>query len=71
MRAPRLHHQALPDAIRYEGSGLTGPVVDSLKAMGHTIAPQNGLANVNSIMRVKGGWHGVFEPRSVGGAIGY
>ena len=30
-----------------------------------------GIANVNSIMRVKGGWHGVFEPRSVGGAVGY
>ena len=71
MRAPRMHHQALPDAIRYEGSGLSGPVTDSLRAMGHTIQPQNGLANVNSIMRVPGGWHGVYEPRSVGGAVGY
>jgi gamma-glutamyltranspeptidase/glutathione hydrolase len=71
MRAPRLHHQALPDTIRYERNGLTGPVVDSLTKMGHTLQASTGIANVNSIMRVKGGWHGVFEPRSVGGAVGY
>lgn len=71
MRAPRLHHQALPDALRYEANGLSAAVIDSLKAMGHTLTPQNGLANVNSILRVPGGWHGVYEPRSVGGAVGY
>ena len=71
MRAPRLHHQALPDALRYEPNGLSAAVVDSLKAMGHTVGTQNGLANVNSILRVPGGWHGVYEPRSVGGAVGY
>lgn len=71
MRAPRLHHQALPDTIRYERNGLTGAVVDSLTKMGHTLQASTGIANVNSIMRVKGGWHGVFEPRSVGGAVGY
>jgi len=71
MRAPRLHHQALPDALRYEPNGMSAAVVDSLKAMGHTVGSQNGLANVNSILRVPGGWHGVYEPRSVGGAIGY
>lgn len=71
MRAPRLHHQALPDTIRYERNGLSGAVVDSLTKMGHRLQASTGIANVNSIMRVKGGWHGVFEPRSVGGAVGY
>jgi gamma-glutamyltranspeptidase/glutathione hydrolase len=71
MRAPRLHEQALPDEVRYERDGLSGPVADSLKAMGHTLTPVNGLANVNSILRVDGGWHGVYEPRSNGGAVGY
>ena len=71
MRAPRMHHQALPDAIRYEANGFTAPVVDSLKAMGHAVNAQTGIANVNSIMRVAGGWHGVYEPRSVGGAVGH
>ncbi|MBI1808431.1 MAG: gamma-glutamyltransferase [Gemmatimonadetes bacterium] len=71
MRAPRLHHQALPDEIRVENNGFSGAVIDSLKAMGHAIRSQGGIANVNSILRVSGGWHGVFEPRSVGGAVGY
>jgi gamma-glutamyltranspeptidase/glutathione hydrolase len=30
MRAPRLHHQALPDTLRFEANGLTPAVVDSL-----------------------------------------
>ena len=71
MRAPRLHHQSLPDEIRVENNGFAPAVLDSLKAMGHTIRAQGGIANVNSILRVPGGWHGVFEPRSVGGAVGY
>ncbi len=71
MRAPRMHHQALPDAIRFEANGFSPAVTDSLKAMGHALNAQTGIANVNSIMRVKGGWHGVFEPRSVGGAVGH
>ena len=66
MRAPRLHHQALPDTIRFEASGLTTAVVDSLKAMGWGIAPVNGSANVNAIMRAPGGWVAVTEPRDRG-----
>jgi gamma-glutamyltranspeptidase/glutathione hydrolase len=72
MRAPRLHHQALPDQLDYEQRGLAGPVVDSLKAMGHAVGTRGGLATVNSILRVKGGWQGVAEPRSAGSAaVGY
>ncbi|MEA3246460.1 MAG: gamma-glutamyltransferase [Gemmatimonadota bacterium] len=72
MRAPRLHHQALPDQLDYETRGLAGPVVDSLKAMGHAVGTRGGLATVNSILRVKGGWQGVAEPRSAGSAaVGY
>lgn len=72
MRAPRLHHQSLPDTLRYETNGMTEATIDSLRAMGHAVAAnRGGLANVNSILRVGGGWHGVNEPRSVGGAVGY
>jgi gamma-glutamyltranspeptidase/glutathione hydrolase len=71
MRTPRVHHQALPDVLRYEPNGLSAATVDSLKAMGHNMKAQGGLANVNSILRVAGGWQGVHEPRSVGGAVGY
>lgn len=71
MRAPRLHHQALPDQLDYEQRGLAAAVVDSLKAMGHAVGTRGSLATANSILRVKGGWHGVGEPRSGGTAVGY
>jgi gamma-glutamyltranspeptidase/glutathione hydrolase len=66
MRAPRLHHQALPDTLMVETAGLGRAAEDSLKAMGHGIRYLGGLANVNAIMRVAGGWEGVSEPRSGG-----
>ena len=66
MRAPRLHHQALPDQLDFEPNGLTTAVQDSLKAMGHKLGTR-GLATANSIMRVRGGLEGVGEPRSGSG----
>jgi gamma-glutamyltranspeptidase / glutathione hydrolase len=66
MRAPRLHHQALPDTIRFETGGLTSLVVDSLGKMGHGTSSGSGGANVNAVMRVAGGWEGVSEPRDRG-----
>ena len=71
MRAPRMHHQAWPDSIRYEERGFAPTVVDSLRAMGHGLYGTRSLTNVNAIMRVRGGWHGVSEPRGVGGVVGY
>jgi gamma-glutamyltranspeptidase/glutathione hydrolase len=71
MRAPRLHHQALPDTLRFERGGLTPAAMDSLTAMGHALGMHGSIANVNAVMRVKGGWEGVYEPRSSGGAVGY
>jgi gamma-glutamyltranspeptidase/glutathione hydrolase len=71
MKAPRLHHQALPDQLDYEQRGLSGAVVDSLKMMGHTVGTRGSIATTNSILRVKGGWHGVSEPRANGAAVGY
>jgi gamma-glutamyltranspeptidase/glutathione hydrolase len=71
MVAPRLHHQAWPDSIRYEAGGVLPAVADSLKAMGHGLSAIRSLVNVNAIMRGSKGWLGVVEPRSVGGAVGY
>ncbi|MEK7239931.1 MAG: gamma-glutamyltransferase [Gemmatimonadota bacterium] len=71
MRAPRLHHQSLPDTLRYEDGAFSAAVADSLRAMGHALLRTNGLANANGIMRVNGGWIGVREPRSAGKAVGY
>lgn len=71
MRAPRLHHQALPDSLTFEIGGVAPAVQDSLRAMGWALRPLRSLVNVNAIMRVKGGWEGVPEPRRSGGAVGY
>jgi gamma-glutamyltranspeptidase/glutathione hydrolase len=66
-----MHHQAWPDSIRYEERGFAPTVADSLRAMGHELHGTRGLTNVNAIMRVRGGWQGVSEPRGVGAAVGY
>jgi gamma-glutamyltranspeptidase/glutathione hydrolase len=64
MQAPRLHHQALPDTLLVEANGLTRSAEDSLLAMGHHIRYVPALATANAVMRVRGGWEGVSEPRA-------
>ncbi|HYW31768.1 MAG TPA: gamma-glutamyltransferase [Gemmatimonas sp.] len=71
MRAPRVHHQALPDSLTYEEGGIAPAQLDSLRAMGHAMRRLRSLVNINAIMRVRGGWEGVHEPRASGGARGY
>ncbi|MBW8770574.1 MAG: gamma-glutamyltransferase, partial [Gemmatimonadetes bacterium] len=71
MSAPRLHHQALPDSLRFEPGGLTPAVNDSLRAMGYQTYPGSGIGLVNALMRVRGGYEGVTDPRGSGGAAGY
>ncbi|WP_396214902.1 gamma-glutamyltransferase [Gemmatimonas sp.] len=71
MRAPRVHHQALPDSLTFEAGGIRPAVLDSLRGFGHAMRELRSLVNVNAIMRVKGGWEGLPEPRRSGGAIGY
>jgi len=69
--APRIHHQALPDTLRFERGGLAPAVVDSLRSMGSRIAPYSGVGLINAVMRVRGGYEGVPDPRSAGRAVGY
>ena len=71
MSAPRLHHQALPDSLRFEPNGLAPAVNDSLRAMGYATFPGGGIGLVNALMRVRGGYEGVADPRGSGGAAGY
>src|SRR5439155_6823756 len=56
--APRVHHQALPDTLRFESNGLEPVVVDSLRRMGYAIVPYGGVGLINAIMRVTGGYEG-------------
>ena len=71
MSAPRVHHQALPDSLRYERLGLFQATLDSLTAMGYGMAPVGSVAQAHGVMRVKGGWDGFTDPRGSGGAVGY
>ncbi|MEP7383244.1 MAG: gamma-glutamyltransferase [Gemmatimonadota bacterium] len=66
MRAPRLHHQALPDTLMVETNGLSQAAQSGLEGIGHAVRFIGALANVNAVMRVAGGWEGVSEPRSSG-----
>jgi gamma-glutamyltranspeptidase/glutathione hydrolase len=72
LAAPRIHHQAWPDTLRYEANGLSAAVVDSLRAMGHAVARGRAHGLVKAIMRAPGGgWQGAYDPRTTGGAVGY
>src|SRR6266705_265150 len=60
--APRVHHQALPDVIFYERNSLGAAVVDSLKAMGHTLKMRGYSGDIAAIQRTATGWVGVADP---------
>lgn len=71
MAAPRIHHQAYPDTLRMEVGGFTKAAVDSLNATGHAVGILSEPGKVNAIMRVRGGFEAVPEPRRRGGIAGY
>jgi gamma-glutamyltranspeptidase/glutathione hydrolase len=71
MSAPRIHHQALPDSIRVETDGFEPAAISQLTQMGHNVYELAGIASAASIMRVKGGYEGMDDPRSRGGAAGF
>ncbi|HEU0014971.1 MAG TPA: gamma-glutamyltransferase [Longimicrobium sp.] len=70
--APRLHHQHLPDSLRYERDGLPDRTADALRAMGHAVAERPGFqGDVQSIVVLPSGYlSGVADPRRGGAAIG-
>ena len=68
MHAPRIHHQSLPDSIQLETGGFDPSVISRLRAMGHFVYEQRAVGSAASIMRVKGGYEGLADPRSRGGA---
>jgi gamma-glutamyltranspeptidase/glutathione hydrolase len=70
--APRIHHQHLPDTIRYERSGYDAATIDRLMVMGHALAERHEYSGeVAAIQRVGGRWVGVADPRMQGSAAGY
>jgi len=70
--APRIHHQHLPDTLRYERAGLNRATVAALRHMGYAVDERRGYSGeVAAIMRTGTGWVGVEDPRTHGAAGGY
>ena len=69
--APRIHHQALPDVMGFEQRGLDVPAIQALTSFGYTVKERTNVGVVESILRVRGGWQGVADPRAGGLAKGY
>ncbi|HWO89282.1 MAG TPA: gamma-glutamyltransferase [Gemmatimonadales bacterium] len=70
--APRIHHQSLPDSIRWEDGGVRPEVRARLEAMGHRFFTRPASnAVVEAIRITRRGIEGVFDPRTPGGAAGF
>ena len=67
----RVHHQALPDTLRFERGALSQPVMDSLAAMGYALKEIAGVASLNAILRTPRGWAAYSDPRSGGKPAGF
>lgn len=73
LAAPRLHHQWLPDLIRYEPGSVSPEVRSALEAEGHLFAPDAGVFPGSPTWGDAEGifvdpttreWHGASDPRS-------
>jgi gamma-glutamyltranspeptidase/glutathione hydrolase len=71
IEAPRMHHQALPDAIRMERHGFQPATIAALEALGHKVQLGGRWGDVEAIIRTPEGWQGVSDPRLGGGGAGY
>src|SRR5712691_6789463 len=69
--APRVHQQALPDAIAYERGGLTATALEGLHAMGYQLHERARMGDIAAIQRTAAGWVEVADPRRGGGAVGF
>ncbi len=71
--APRVHHQHLPDIVRYEPSGLPAEVIAELQRRGHVLEERRGISgDVQSIqVRDDGSLLGASDRRRGGLALGY
>ncbi|HEY0300464.1 MAG TPA: gamma-glutamyltransferase, partial [Rhizomicrobium sp.] len=63
--APRMHHQWLPEDVRFE-RGFPEDVLAELKAKGHKVIDQLGQTSANSIAVTPHGLEGAPDPRTRG-----
>lgn len=67
----RIHHQWLPDQIKYEASGMTSSLKTQLEHLGHVTSAIDSVGDVQAIAReADGSWEGVADPRAEGKAVG-
>jgi gamma-glutamyltranspeptidase/glutathione hydrolase len=71
VRAPRIHHQHLPDVLYYERNGLSADVLRALEALGHHVEMRGTVGTAPTILRRGSVWTGVADPRTGGAAAGY
>jgi gamma-glutamyltranspeptidase/glutathione hydrolase len=79
VRAPRIHHQHLPDRIQFERGSLAEETISALEAMGHTVQERYSaeslyphIGDIQAILaRADGTLEGVSDPRRGGAAVGH
>jgi gamma-glutamyltranspeptidase/glutathione hydrolase len=67
----RVHHQALPDTLRFEPGALSQAAMDSLSAMGYALKDISSVASLNAVLRTPRGWAAYSDPRSGGKPAGF
>jgi gamma-glutamyltranspeptidase/glutathione hydrolase len=70
VRLPRIHHQHLPDTLRYEPNGFPPAVLEELRQRGHRLEARGYIGVAPSVMRRDSLWLGAFDPRVPGLARG-
>ena len=68
VESPRVHHQAWPDQIFYEQSGLSAETLDGLSARGHELFERGLSGDVSAILVEGSSLLGVADPRRGGRA---
>ncbi len=67
VHATRIHHQWMPDTLRYENNALDDDTKKRLTAIGHALTPIETVGDVQAISRDSSGMiHGVSDIRSDG-----
>jgi gamma-glutamyltranspeptidase/glutathione hydrolase len=72
VKAPRYHHQYLPDAIQVENQGFTEKELNALRQRGHTIKQlkrQFGNMQVVTLNKLTGDVDAASDPRGEGLAL--
>jgi len=70
--SPRIHHQWLPDIVRYEIGAISDDVADQLRAIGHKglTGSRFSIGDANTIYLDGTALEGVSDPRNAGGVAG-